>query len=153
MQMILFIGIPASGKSRYFRDHFYFTHIRINMDMLRTRTREGILVRACLEAKQPFVVDNTNVTREQRARYISRAKAAGFTVKGFLFESTVAEALERNSHRPEGQRVPKVAIFAAHKKFEPPSFEEGFDQLFKVRIGEGNVSVTPGASGRAPDES
>ena len=39
--------------------------------------REQVLVRACLEAKQPFVIDNTNITRESRANYICQARAAG----------------------------------------------------------------------------
>ncbi len=57
MQAIIFIGIQASGKSSFYKEQFFKTHIRINLDMLRTRHREDILLRACLEAKQPFVVD------------------------------------------------------------------------------------------------
>ncbi len=57
--------------------------------MLRTRHREQFLVKACLGAKQSFVVDNTNVTRADRARYIPLARAAEFRVIGYYFESTV----------------------------------------------------------------
>ena len=49
------------------------------LDMLRTRNREAILVRACIEARQRFVVDNTNPTQADRARYVVPARAAGFT--------------------------------------------------------------------------
>ncbi len=64
MESILFIGIQATGKSTFFREQFFATHVRINLDMLKTHNRERILLAACLEAKQPFVIDNTNLTRE-----------------------------------------------------------------------------------------
>ncbi|HSJ03696.1 MAG TPA: ATP-binding protein, partial [Verrucomicrobium sp.] len=63
MQLILFTGIPASGKSLFYKQRYADTHVRINLDMLRTRNRESILFRACLEGKAQVVVDNTNLTR------------------------------------------------------------------------------------------
>jgi predicted kinase len=78
VQAILFTGIQATGKSSFYRERFFHTHVRINLDMLRTRHRERVLLRACLDALQPFVVDNTNLTRRDRAAYIELARAAGF---------------------------------------------------------------------------
>ena len=86
MEAIIFIGIQAAGKSTFFQQRFFNTHVRINMDMLRTRNRERVLLAACLEAKQPFVIDNTNLTRQGRAGYISQAKAAGFSVAWYYFK-------------------------------------------------------------------
>jgi predicted kinase len=74
MEMVLMMGVQAAGKSTFCRERFYDTHLRINLDMLRTRYREELLVRACFEAKQPFVVDNTNPTKADRQRYIPDAK-------------------------------------------------------------------------------
>ena len=62
MQLLLFCGVQASGKSSYYKAHFADTHIRLNLDMLRTRHREALLFHACLQAKQPCVIDNTNPT-------------------------------------------------------------------------------------------
>ncbi|MEO1133121.1 MAG: ATP-binding protein, partial [Cyanobacteria bacterium J06639_1] len=58
MQAIIFIGIQASGKSTFFAQKFADTHVRINLDMLKTRHREKCLLETCLEIGQPFVVDN-----------------------------------------------------------------------------------------------
>ena len=66
MEAVIFVGIQGSGKSTFFRDRFFDTHVRINLDMLRTRPREKIFLEASLEAKQKFVLDNTNLTREER---------------------------------------------------------------------------------------
>ncbi len=78
MEAVIFIGIQGSGKSSFYLARFYRTHIRINLDMLRTRHREQLLLSACVEGKSRFVVDNTNPTITERARYITPARAAGF---------------------------------------------------------------------------
>jgi predicted kinase len=134
MEAVIFIGIQATGKSSFFQARFFKTHIRLNLDMLRTRHREGLLFHACLEAKQPFVIDNTNPTAAERARYIQPARAARFRVTGYFFESTLAEALRRNAERPE--RVPEVGIRATYNRLQPPALAEGFDRLYRVKIGE-----------------
>jgi hypothetical protein len=77
MEAIIFIGIQATGKSTFFQQRFFVTHVRINLDMLKTRNRERILLVACLEDKQPFVIDNTNLTREARPVKSARQKPLG----------------------------------------------------------------------------
>jgi len=42
MELIIFIGIQATGKSEFYKRRFYNTHIRINLDMLKTRNKEKI---------------------------------------------------------------------------------------------------------------
>ena len=138
MELIIFIGLQATGKSSFYRHKFFRTHVRVNLDTLRTRHREKLLVDACIAGKAKFVVDNTNLTRGDRARYIARAKATGFRVIGYFFESRVADAIRRNAVRPAGERVPEIAIQAASKNLQVPSFDEGFDELFLVRLVEEN---------------
>lgn len=141
MELVVFVGIQATGKSSFYRERFYRTHVRINLDMLRTRHRERILCEACLRAQQAFVVDNTNVTKAERANYILPAKAAGFRVVGFFFRSRVAEALLRNASRPEVDRVPDKAIHGMSGRMELPNLEEGFDALHFVQLTEGEQFV------------
>ena len=134
MEAIIFVGIPASGKSTFYLQRFFETHIRINLDMLRTRHWEQTLIEACIAAKQPFVVDNTNVTREERARYIPQAKAAGFRVVGYYFQSNLRDCLERNRGRAPSRVVPEKGIAARHHRLQEPALDEGFDQLCYVTI-------------------
>src|SRR5829696_7896168 len=108
MEAIIFIGIQGSGKSSFYKERFFHTHVRINLDMLKTRRRQQLLLEACLEAGQPFVADNTNVTAEKRASFIAPARAAGFRV-GYYFRSDVKAALLRNSLREGAERVPDKA--------------------------------------------
>jgi predicted kinase len=104
--------------------------------MLRTRYREQIILRACLEAKQPFVVDNTNVLLAHRMRYISAAKEAKFRVIGYYFRSSLGDALRRNRQRVAGQIVPDKGIFGTYHQLHLPTIGEGFDTLYTVTTGE-----------------
>src|SRR5437899_81752 len=101
METVILIGIPGSGKTTFYRERFFETHVRISLDMLRTRERERALLAACLASKQPFVVDNTNIGRLDRASYIERAKAAGFRVAGYYFRTEVRAAIARNKKRTD----------------------------------------------------
>ena len=134
MELIIFIGIQAVGKSTLYQQRFFNTHIRINLDMLKTRHREQILVNACLTAKQPFVIDNTNVTRSERARYIAAAKAARFRVVGYYLQSPIRDALERNRRRSGRQLIPEKGIAGTYKRLQLPQLDEGFDELYYVSI-------------------
>lgn len=137
MEAVIFMGIQGAGKSSYFRERFFGTHIRIGMDLMKTRHRETRFLDLCLDSGMRFVVDNTNPTREERARYIAPAKAAHFRVIGFYFRSSVEECLRRNDARLGAERVPGVAIRSAAKRLEQPTLAEGFDQLWNVRIEDG----------------
>ena len=136
MEAVIFVGIQATGKSTFYRERFFDTHVRINLDMLRTRHRERLLVRACLAAKQPFVVDNTNVRAAERARYIAEGREAHFRIVGYFFQSPTADALRRNSVRAGARAVPVRGLLGTYKRLEPPRRDEGFDRLHVVRIGE-----------------
>lgn len=141
MQTIIFIGIQAAGKSTFYQRQFFHSHLRLNLDMLKTRHREQILLRACLEAKQPFVIDNTNATRAMRAKYIHAAKEARFSVVGYYFQTELQDAIERNRQRSGKALIPVKGILGTYRKLEVPSFEEGFDQLYSVTINEAGEFV------------
>ena len=139
MEAIIFMGLQASGKSSFYKERFFAKHVRISLDLLRTRHRERRLLAVCLEAQQPFVIDNTNPTREDRAKYIDAAKVANYAVVGYYFRSKAEECLARNQQRRE--RVPDVAILSTAEKLERPTREEGFDALNYVRLTEAGFVV------------
>ena len=136
MEAVIFVGIQASGKSSFYRTRFFDTHLRINLDMLRTRHRERLLLHACIEAKQPFVVDNTNPSAEERARYIELARSGGFRVVGYYFRSRPKEALARNAGRTGRARISEKGLLGTYKRLRVPGMEEGFDELYHVYIDE-----------------
>lgn len=136
MECVLFIGIQATGKSTFYKEHFFRTHMHLNLDMLRTRNREQRFLQACLETKMRFVVDNTNPSRKDRERYISIAEENSFRIIGYYFQSKASEALTRNRTRPPAEQVPERGIFGVAGQLELPTYDEGFDELWYVRIGD-----------------
>ncbi len=133
MTAVILIGIPASGKSSFFRERLLDSHIRISLDMLKTRHREKLLLNACAAAKQPFVIDNTNATEAERERLITPAREAGFRIIGYYFSSKVQEALERNRQRIGKARIPDKGILGIAARLQLPNIAEGFDELWYVR--------------------
>jgi predicted kinase len=140
VQAIIFMGLQASGKSTFYKERLFATHLRINLDMLKTRHREKRFVQTCIETDQPFVVDNTNPTRAERALYLLTAKEAGFRIIGYYFQSRVEDCKRRNELRPIEQQVPLKGILGTAGRMELPTRDEGFDELFYVRI-EGETFV------------
>lgn len=141
MELALFIGIPASGKSTFYRRRLVDTHLRLDLDMLRTRHREQILFDACLRAKQAVVIDNCNATAAERARYIAPARTARFTVVGYYFRARITDALARNAARLGRARIPDVGVRGTHARLEVPTLDEGFDALWYVSMTDDDFRV------------
>jgi hypothetical protein len=59
----------------------------------------------------------------------------------------------RNEQRPIRERIPLPGILAAAKRMQPPSRDEGFDELYFVRIDGHNEFVVslPSSEATAPD--
>lgn len=137
MQAVILVGIQGSGKSTFYQQRFSNTHVRISLDIAKTRLREQRLLQLCLDQKRDFVVDNTNATLAQRGAYINPTLEAGFEIICYYFPTDLPNALRRNEARSGAMRIPKVGLYTTVKRLVPPTFEEGFDRIFRV-------SLTPG---------
>lgn len=134
-QAVIFMGIQGSGKTYYYNWHFSGKFKHINLDELHTRNKERLMLQSCIEEGADFVVDNTNPTRADRARYIEVAKAAGYRVIGYFFESKLQDCIRRNDLRTGKEKISAKAIAATSNKLEIPSKDEGFDELYFVERG------------------
>jgi predicted kinase len=141
-ECVILIGLPASGKTSFYRERFASTHAHVSKDLLRNNRRadrrQEQLITESLAGGRSVVVDNTNASIEVRAQLVALARAHGAEVIGYYFPTETADALRRNRTRRGRERVPDVAIFAIRKRLEPPSVAEGFDRLFTVRLDESN---------------
>jgi predicted kinase len=142
MQLVLLVGLQGSGKSSFCRERLYGSHVRLNLDLLKTRHREAVLFDACLRAKQAVVLDNTNPTRADRQRYIPPARAAGFEIVGYYFRSVVSECMARNDAREGAERIPTRGLLGTAARLELPAPDEGFDRLYYVRLADQGFEVS-----------
>ncbi len=141
MEAVILCGLQASGKTTLYRDRFLETHARIAMDLLRTRAREAAFLRTCLDTRMPFVVDNTNPTVAERARYVAPSREAGFKVVGYLVDVPFAVAQARNAARE--RVVPMVGLGDVARRLVTPTPEEGFDEVWHATAGPDGWRIEP----------
>jgi hypothetical protein len=55
-------------------------------------------------------------------------------VIGYYFESILSDCLQRNEKRIGKDRIENVGVIAKFKQLQAPSFDEGFDKLYFVKI-------------------
>ncbi|NLU91254.1 AAA family ATPase [Chitinophaga sp. Ak27] len=143
MEAVIFCGIQATGKSSFYRERFFDTHMRISMDQLHTRNKENRFLELCFSMQQAFVSDNTNPARADRARYIALARQHKFRITGYYFQSALEGAMARNSQRSGKALIPEVGIRGTYNRLELPSPGEGFDELYFVEIVDNLFVVKP----------
>jgi predicted kinase len=136
LELVIFVGIPGSGKSTYYSAHFAETHVHISKDLMKNaRSRDAAQTRQleeALAAGKSVVVDNTNPSPAVRAPLIAAGKRHGARIIAYYFECSPKIALMRNRQREGKGRVPDVAIFVTKKKLVPPALQEGFDEVHVI---------------------
>lgn len=134
MELIVLMGIPASGKSSFYKRNFFTTYMRISLDLFNTRNKERQFLNLALSLHQRVVIDNTNVVRAERADYIRMAREKKYSVTGYYFESKRNVCIERNEGRKGKEKIERKGILYKHKMLELPAYEEGFDKLYYVSL-------------------
>lgn len=100
------------------------------------------VMEACLANQLSFVVDNYNLTREDRAVYLNAARRNSYTVSAHYFPTSLEVALERNSKRKPLGRLSEEEIIACQQKCRPPFVGEGFKNIDHIIYTEdGGVDV------------
>ena len=132
-KIVIMMGIQGSGKSTFYHTYLKDDFVHINLDTLKTRHQEDLLIRQCIREEKNFAIDNTNPTKANRQRYIPLAQAAGYKIIGFFMESKLRPCIERNNQRTGKARIPSTAIAATSNKLQIPGYEEGFDELYFVK--------------------
>ncbi len=139
-ECVVLVGVQASGKTTLFHQRFASTHEHISKDNFpnarRRDLRQVALIDDALGRGRSVVVDNTNPTPADRQPIVAAARAHGARIVCYYFETDRRGALGRNRRREGKARVPDVAILATAKRLVPPSFAEGFDEIFVVRVDE-----------------
>lgn len=129
---VLFVGMQGTGKTGFYHRYFSDAYTHIAMSDVRSRQCERQMVCDCISHGDSFVIDAQNLTRADRSRYFKRAAEAGYRLIAYYFPSTVEESLARVglSRDKNARRRQKKA----EQRLEPPSYCEGFDELYTVTL-------------------
>ncbi|MCA6091081.1 ATP-binding protein [Streptomyces sp. SCA3-4] len=147
-ELVVLVGLQASGKSTFYARHFAGTHALVSKDLFRRarhrQRRQMRLVDEALAEGVPTVVDNTNPSPHEWAPLITAGRAHGARVVAYWFPPDVREALARNAARQGPERVPDVGVYATLKRLRRPRRADGFDAVYEVRFdGRGGFLVAP----------
>ncbi|KAJ3380999.1 hypothetical protein HDU84_005418 [Entophlyctis sp. JEL0112] len=142
IELVIFVGPPASGKTRFFKLHFLpHQYVHVNQDTLKDRKKCVAAARAALAAKSSVVIDNTNPTSAVRSEYIAVAKELGVSrIRAFVFNTPLEICEHNNMHRVEvtkampdprarRDRIPTMVFRKFFKDVEPPTANEGFIEI------------------------
>lgn len=137
-EVVVLVGLQASGKSTFGRERFGATHVLVSRDLFRNHPRparrQRELIAEALRAGRSVLVDNTSPTPADRAAVLEVARAHGAGARCFFFPPDVRASIARNAARQGRARVPVVGILATAKRLVPPALAEGFDRLVEVRL-------------------
>ena len=149
------IGIPASGKTTYWNEHFDKEQVlRISRDDINSmlsgsvytqninnviKDTENIILESILDSGFNLYIDRVNLTPKSRKRFINKAKniKPKLYVVALYFEPNLKESVLRNDSRTDktlDQRE-KLEEFIPEAKrlLTEPSFEESFDEIHFIK--------------------
>lgn len=154
MELVIFVGLQGCGKTTFYHSFFERTHEHVSKELMRHRqNREAFqffLVEKALKENRSVVIDDTNITATLRRPFIEIGKRYDARVLGYYFEHPILESFNQNIARSGRARGPDVAIYASAHKLEIPDYEEGFDEIFTVRIVDLRSSARFNAAAMSP---
>ena len=152
-EIVLIMGLPASGKSTLASSFVERGYTRLNRDetggsLAALVPRVSALVAA---GNTQFVADNTYVTRHSRAPLLDAATRLGLRVRGLWMTTSLEDAqtnavwrmisrygrlltpeeIRQTSKRDPGVFAPGV-LFRYQRELEPPEPSEGFAEIEHV---------------------
>jgi hypothetical protein len=107
MELVIFMGLQAAGKTTFYAQRFAATHTLVSKDLLRNNPRperrRAQLIGEALAAGQSVVVDNTNATLVHRAELVALGHQNGALIVGYQTSRLRAPALR---HGDESRVAP-----------------------------------------------
>lgn len=155
MELIMFVGIPASGKSTKSTQYRNLGYEVLSSDDIRSELLQGVELEtlspkqrtrlhgntfetvrrrasAALKRGQSVVVDATNLSRKRRISFLECFQRFPCVKKCLLFLTPVDVCMERNRKRTGNALVPDDAMYRMLCNFECPNYWEGWDEILPV---------------------
>lgn len=115
--LVLFVGMPGSGKSTYFNPRLKpLDYLHLNQDLLKTKQKMLKSTEQAMKESELIAVDATNPTQAGRQAYYDLAKQYSYQVTVIWF---VRDGKYWNKQR--AKPVPPVAYGMYAKRFEEPT--------------------------------
>lgn len=160
-QVILLVGLPASTKSKYTRElkETNPDAIILSRDIDGgTMATQLALLKKHLQnipsSSQQIILDNLNLSKEVRKPFIETAKKYGTQITAHYLETSLEDCQIRhltrmykthntifqtgkpitNEQKKDPHIFPPAVLFKARKELEPPTKDEGFDEIVTIKV-------------------
>lgn len=138
--LIIFVGLPGSGKSSYIRNNILnngkISYQLINQDIVKNLDKCIKLCEEYMKRDMSIIIDRTNPTKKDRELFISLAKKYNYTnIRCFKMKTTEELALHNNIYRnitTSTSLVPILVYRIYNKNYEAPSHSEGFTKIYPI---------------------
>lgn len=139
LEIILMVGGPGTGKSRFCKDHLEPKNYEIvSRDLIGTWQKCVDRVNDCLRMNRKVVIDNTNGDVESRARYVNAAKKHNVPVRCFVMTTTFKHAEHNIAFRElvdaKHSRISKIVLNSYKKHYKEPTLDEGFTEIVRINF-------------------
>lgn len=139
-EVIINVGLPGSGKSQFTKDYIINNgYVHVNQDTLKTKDKCLKLFQVSLEAGKSVVIDNVNISKDQRKVFLDIAKKFNVKCRCLHFitpkEICIHNAYFRN-YITNGnvKSIPNLVFNIMNKKFQEPELSEGFYTIDKIEF-------------------
>ena len=135
--ILMLVASPASGKSTLAKRLVSEGYVRINQDELGTKGKcmKKLKELLTINPDTKIVLDNTNGRRESRKYYMDYLLKKEVSVACLKINVSKEQCFFLDNYRcklEKKKRLPDVVIHTYFKKFNEPSFEEGFKDIITI---------------------
>lgn len=139
LEVILMVGGPGSGKSRFCKDHLETKNYEVvSRDVLGSWQKCVDRVNDCLRSNRKVVVDNTNGDKDSRARYVNAAKKHKVPCRCFVMSTTFKHAEHNIAFREltdsKHTKISNIVLNSYKKHYQEPALGEGFTEIVRVNF-------------------
>lgn len=136
-EIILFVGYPGSGKSYFCHHHLAPLGYKIiSRDDVGTWQKCIQLAEAAMKKHSYVVIDNTNMDKESRGRYVQLARKYGYLIRCFHMQTSIDHAKHNEKFRiltvPSHKPVSSMVYNMMKSKYEQPHVLEGFTEIMEI---------------------
>ena len=147
-KLYLMVGVAGAGKSTWIKNHLTDNDVHISRDEIRFNmlapndeyfSHEDIVFkRFCdeinwsLRAGLNVFADATHISKSSRHKLLQKIKVSDAEVAAIFIKVPLLQALEQNSYREGRALVPEDVIRSMHKSLQPPTLEEGFNEIYII---------------------